>query len=66
MTIISTGHSLTKETFSDLPVTTCATRLLTVPGHIFKSAKIASEELDIRIKAFGCIIVYDKADYWEG
>ena len=66
MTIILTGHSLTKDTVGSLPVTTCATRLLAVPDHIVKSTKLVTEELDIRIETVGYIIVYNEAHYWEG
>lgn len=57
------GDCLTKDTFSDLPVTACATCLLTVTDRIPKSARFVPEELDIRIHTFGHIVMYNKAHY---
>jgi len=57
------GDRLTKDTIGDLPVTACATRLLTVTDHISRSARSVPEELDIRVHTVGYIVMYNKAHF---
>jgi len=47
------GDRLTQDTVGDLPVTACATRLLTITDHIFRSARFVPEDLDILVHTIG-------------
>lgn len=55
------GDSLTKNAIRNLAISACATCLLTVPVDEYRSTRITSWELDIRVKAIRYIIMYDKA-----